>query len=69
LSRVDHVGKIRDWKQRMDIGKYSFIKRTIRNWNQLPAEALGASLVNVRFLERVRKAIINGVLKKRLEVW
>jgi hypothetical protein len=24
---------------------------TIKNWNQLPAEALGLSLVNVRFLE------------------
>jgi len=38
LSRVDHVRKIRDRKQRTDIGKYSFVNRTIKNWNQLPAE-------------------------------
>ena len=31
LSRVDHVGKIRDRKQRTDIGKYSFVNRTIKN--------------------------------------
>jgi hypothetical protein len=30
LSRVDHVQKIRDRKQRMDIGKYSFVKRAIK---------------------------------------
>jgi len=41
LSRVDHVQKNRDRKQRTDIGKYSFVNRTIKNWNQLPAEALG----------------------------
>ena len=40
LSRVDHVRKIRDRKQRADIGKYSFVNRTIKNWNQLPAEAV-----------------------------
>jgi hypothetical protein len=52
LSRVDHVQKIRDRKQRMDIGKYSFVNRTIKNRNQLPAEALGTSLVKLKFLER-----------------
>jgi len=51
LSRVDHLRKIRDRKQRTDIGKYSFVNRTIKNWNQLPAKALGLSLVNLRFLE------------------
>jgi hypothetical protein len=40
-----------DRKQRTDIGKYSFLNRTIKNWNQLPAEALGLSVVNLRFLE------------------
>jgi len=32
LSRVDHVPKIRDRKQRRDIRKYSFVIRTIKNW-------------------------------------
>jgi len=51
MSRVDHVRKIRDRKQRTEIGKYSFLNKTITNWNQLPAGALGTSLVNIRFLE------------------
>jgi len=41
LSRVAHVRKIRDRKQRTDIGKYFFVNGTIKSWNQLPAEALG----------------------------
>jgi len=62
LSRVDHVQKIRDRKQRMDIGKYSFVNRTIKNWNQLPGEALGTFLCKpIIFRNIVRKAIMNGV--------
>ena len=38
LSRVHHIRKIRDRKQRTDIGMYSFVVRTIKNWNQLLAE-------------------------------
>jgi len=41
LNTVDHVWKVRDRKQRTDIGKYYFVKKTIKNWNQLLAEALG----------------------------
>jgi len=60
LSGIDHVRKIRDRKQRTDIEKYSFVNRTIKNWNQLPAEALGTSLCKPKiFINRVRKAIIN----------
>jgi hypothetical protein len=62
LSRVDHVQKIRERKQRMDIGKYSFVNRTIKNWNQLPAEVLGSFPSKLKiFGKRVRKAIINRV--------
>jgi hypothetical protein len=43
----------------MDTGNYSFVNRTIKNWNQLPSEALG-TFAKI-FRERVRKAIINGV--------
>jgi hypothetical protein len=28
-------------KEKTDIGKYSFVNRTIQLWNQLPADALG----------------------------
>jgi len=48
---VDHVWKIRDRKQRTDIGKYSFLNTTIQNWTELPAEVLGHSVVNLRILE------------------
>jgi hypothetical protein len=34
LSRDDHNWKIRTRKQRTDVGKYSFVNRTIRSWNQ-----------------------------------
>jgi hypothetical protein len=33
MSRVDHDRKIRSRKQRTDIGKYSFVNRTIHLWN------------------------------------
>ena len=62
LSRVDHVQKIRDRKQRTDIRKYSSLNGTIKNWNQLPAEALGTLPCKPKiFRNRVRKVIINGV--------
>jgi hypothetical protein len=41
LSRVDHERKFRSRRQRTDIGKYSFMNKTIEDWNQLPAEVLG----------------------------
>jgi hypothetical protein len=40
LSRDDNDRKIRARKQITDIGKYFFVNRTIKLWNQLPAEAL-----------------------------
>ena len=61
LSRVDQGWKIWDRKQITDNGKYSFVNRNIENWNQLPAEALGISLVSLTFLETVRKEIIKWV--------
>jgi hypothetical protein len=62
LSRADRVRKIRDRKQRTDIGKCSFVNRAIKNWNQLPAEALGTFPCKPTiFRNRVRKAITNGV--------
>jgi hypothetical protein len=32
---------ITDRKQISDIGKYPFVNRTTKNWNQLPAESFG----------------------------
>jgi len=57
LSRVDHVRKIRDRKQRRDMG------------NQLPAEELGLSLVNLRFLETSLGKQLQRAEMKGIEVW
>jgi hypothetical protein len=51
MSRVDYVRKIRDRKQRTDIGKYSFVIRAIKYWKQLPAEALGTFPCKPKILE------------------
>jgi len=59
LSRVDHERKIRSRRQRTDIGKYSFVNRTILHWNQLPAEVLVIlPCIPITFKKRVRKVII-----------
>ena len=62
FSMVDHVQKIRNRKQGTNIGKYYFVNRTIKTWNQLPAEALGTFPCKREiFRKKVRKAIINEV--------
>jgi hypothetical protein len=55
-----------DRRQIMDIGKYSFINRTMENWNQLPAEGLGTFPFKPKiFRKRFRKAIIRGMKRKK----
>jgi hypothetical protein len=62
LSRVGHFWKIRARKQRTDVGKYSFVNRTIADWNLLPEEVLGTSLGKPHiFRRRVRKVITSEV--------
>ena len=59
LSRVDHERKIWSRRQRTDIGKYSFVNRTIQLWNQLHSEVLGTlPCKTIIFKKRVRKMII-----------
>jgi hypothetical protein len=56
LSRVDHNRKIRSRKQKTDVGKYSFVNRTIQLWNQLPEDVLGTlSCKPSNFRKRFRK--------------
>ena len=56
LSRVDHYWKIRARKQRTDIGKYSFVNRSITDWNRVPEGAKGTSHGKTHiFKTRVRK--------------
>jgi len=60
LSRDGHDRKIRARKQRTDIGKYCFVNRTIKLWNQLPAEALATVTCKSHvFRKRVRKVIVS----------
>jgi hypothetical protein len=59
LSRVDHDRKIRSRRQRTDIGKYSFVNRTIQHWNQLPADVLKSlPCKQITFKKRIKKVII-----------
>jgi hypothetical protein len=64
LRTVEHNRKIRSRKQKTDIGKYSFVNRTIQFWNQLPAEVLGTLSCNPsNFRKRVRKVINKAKLR------
>jgi hypothetical protein len=54
----DHDWKIRNSRQRTEIGKYSFVYRTIQLWNKLPMNALGTFPSKLStFRKRVRKVI------------
>jgi hypothetical protein len=56
LSRVDHYWEIRARKQRTDIGIYSFVNRSITDWNKLPEGAIGSSYGKTDIFEtRARK--------------
>jgi hypothetical protein len=51
LSRTEHVsGEI--FKQRTDIGKYSFVNRTTQFWNQLPRCFRGSLLQTQAVFEK-----------------
>jgi hypothetical protein len=57
------LSKNRVRKERTNIEKYSFLNRTITEWNRLPAEALGTSLCKPYiFRKRVMK-VITGQMK------
>jgi hypothetical protein len=55
-GRGDHSFKIKLRQQRTDVGKFSFLNRTIVDWNQLPAAAFEGSPLNLcRFKRNLRK--------------
>ena len=61
LRRADREWKIRNRRQMADIGKYSFVNRTIRLWNRLPAEILGTLPCKTNaFRKRITK--VNNVM-------
>ena len=65
LSRDYHNQKIRTRKQRTDVGKCSFINRTIKRWNQLSASLL---MSLPRKLNMFRKRVKNVVTSRGTEV-
>ena len=65
LSRDDQHQKIKTKKRRTDVGKYSFVNRTIKSWNQLPASLLASFPCK---LNTFRKGVKNVVTSKGIEV-
>jgi hypothetical protein len=61
LSREDHNRKIRSRKQRTDIGKFSFVNRTIISWNQLPADLQRLSSLNWTSLGRELRNLLQQI--------
>jgi hypothetical protein len=63
-STVDHCWKIRSREIRTDVGKCSFVNRTIAEWTRLPQGAIGTSFVKTHvFGKRVRKVYQRGEVK------
>ena len=68
LSSDDHNRKIRTRKQRTDVGKYSFISRTIKSWNQLPAALLASFPCKLNtFSKRVKNVVTSKGIEVRIE--
>ena len=68
LSREDHNRKIRTRKQRTDVGKYSFVNRTVKNWNQLPAGLLASFLCKLNtFRKRVKNVVTSKGIQSGIE--
>jgi len=65
LSRDDHNLKIRSRKQRTDVGKFPFVNRTIKSWNQLAASLLASFPCK---LNMFRKTVKNTVTSKGNDV-
>ena len=65
LSRGDHNRKIRTRKQRTDVGKYSFVNRAVKSWNQLPASLLAFFPCK---LNTFRKRVKNVVTSRGIQV-
>jgi hypothetical protein len=65
LSRKDHNRKIKTRKQRTDVGKYSFVNRNTKSWNQLPAGLVASFPCK---LNNFRKWVKNVVTSKEIHV-
>ena len=55
--------------QRTDNGKYSFVNRTIKHWNQLAAEALGTFPCKRKIFRNSYENNCKRCGAKGIEVW
>jgi len=68
MSRDDHNRKIKTRKQRTAVGKYSFVHRIIKSWNQLPVNLLASFPCNLNaFRKMVKKAVTSKGFQVRIE--
>ena len=63
LCRGDHYRKIKNRKQRTYVGKYSFVNRTIKYWNQLSASLLESCPCKLNIFRKKCKNVVasNGI--------
>jgi len=60
--------KIRTRKQKTDVGKYSFVNRTIKSWTQLPASLLASFRCKLNtFRKRVKNVVTSEGIEARIE--
>jgi hypothetical protein len=63
LNGTDHSRKTECRRQKTDIGKYSFVNRTVDDWNRLAAEVLQHLPCNSSvFKTKVKEGDISGAL-------
>ncbi|KAJ4441903.1 hypothetical protein ANN_11763 [Periplaneta americana] len=56
LGRTDHIRKFKCRKQRTDVAKFSFVNRSIVDWNSLPAAIFQDGPLEINtFKERLRR--------------
>ena len=67
-SRDGHNRKIRAREQRTDVGKYSFVNRTIKRWNRLAAGLLASFPCKLNtFTKRVKNVVTSKGLQMGFE--
>ena len=55
---MDHNYKVRCLQQKTDNRKYSFLNRTIKEWNSLPAEVFEPFPKNIKlFIKNISKVV------------
>jgi hypothetical protein len=62
------IGKLGPGKKG-HVGKYSFVNRTIKPWNQLPAEALATVSCKSHIVRKMFRRVITSEVKRRNLKW